>query len=411
MDFELTDPQFDFRDLECTYPLFVGGYGSGKTYAKIVIALEDLLSNPGCSIALYDPIYDLIRLNTAPRLMETLDQLKIIHRYNKSEQIVRVKGYGEIIMRSMDNPARIVGYEVFRSGVDELETLRPAQAVDAWLKIISRNRQKSKTGAKNQVRVYTTPDAGFGFTYERWGLDPKEGYEYVRAPTVSNINLDPSYIENLRATYPESMAEAFLDGRWCNLATGTIYRDYNRTKNDSSETIKPKEPLFIGMDFNVTNMSGIVCVKRGESFHAVEELLGVFDTPAMIDLIKEKYPEHSITIYPDASGNNRKSSNASETDLSLLRKAKFNVRVNSRNPFVKDRILAVNAAFSHSRMFVNARACPQVARCLEQQAWGENGEPDKTQGLDHANDALGYLVAYEMPISRPVSHIPVRFSV
>ena len=45
MEFELTDPQFDFYELTCPYPLFVGGYGSGKTFVKIVIGLEDLLKN------------------------------------------------------------------------------------------------------------------------------------------------------------------------------------------------------------------------------------------------------------------------------------------------------------------------------------------------------------------------------
>ena len=410
MEFDLTEPQSDFFRLNCPYPLFVGGYGSGKTYVKIVIGLQDLLQNPGCDIALYDPIFDLIRLNTAPRTLETLDFLKIKHTYNKSEQIIHVHDYGNIILRSMDNPARIVAYEVFRSGVDELETLRPNQAVDAWSKIIARNRQKSKTGAINQVRVYTTPDMGFGFTYEHWKLNKKPGYEYVRAPTASNVNLDPTYIDNLRATYPAEMAEAFLEGEWCNLNSGTVYKSFERVRCDSKEIINRGEQLYVGMDFNVTNMTAIICVKRNKNFHAVSELTGVYDTPSMIETLKSKFPEHNIRVYPDASGGSRKTVDASISDISLLETAGLIVYSPGKNPIVKDRIVSVNAAFEHGKILVNVDRCPELARCLEQQPWNKNGEPDKTQGLDHAPDALGYLVNYELPVVKPVANVKVKWA-
>jgi hypothetical protein len=60
----------------------------------------------------------------------------------------------------------------------------------------------------------------------------------------------------------------------------------------------------------------------------------------MIKKINEQVSGHPVLVYPDASGGNRKSSNASESDLSLLRTAKYNVCVNTRNPAVKDRVLS-----------------------------------------------------------------------
>jgi hypothetical protein len=42
--------------------------------------------------------------------------------------------------------------------------------------------------------------------------------------------------------------------------------------------------------------------------------------------------------------------------------------------------------------------CPTYADGLEQQIWGANGEPDKTAGIDHANDAGGYFIHREYPI-------------
>ncbi len=59
---------------------------------------------------------------------------------------------------------------------------------------------------------------------------------------------------------------------------------------------------------------------------------------------------------------------------------------------------------------VNVSMCPSYADCLEQQVWGKNGEPDKTQKKDHANDAGGYFIAYEYPVIKPVAFMPIRFS-
>ena len=402
MDIRLTSPQFDFLKLDATYCLFVGGYGSGKTYAKIVIAITDLLNNPGCNIGMYDPIYDLVRLNTAPRTLEMLSDMGLECTYNKSESIIAVHGYGNIVMRSMDNPARIVGYEVFRSAVDEIETMRPAQAEEAWNKIIARNRQKSATGQKNQVRVYTTPDAGFGFTYKKWGKDKRSEYEYIRAPTHSNKYLPADYIDNLRSTYPPNMVEAFIEGVWCNLNSGSVYPDFDRRLNHTNAELRPNEAIHAGADFNVVNGTLIIAVIRDGLPIIVDEITGIRDTPTMVRILKDRYPGHSITIYPDASGQARKSVNASESDLSILRQGGFTVRVESTNPAVKDRVNAMNAMILNGegkrRLLVNTDRCPKLTEALEQQAYDDSGMPDKTTGHDHITDATGYLILNRYPI-------------
>tara|TARA_R100000329_G_scaffold102354_1_gene84269 strand:+ start:226 stop:387 length:162 start_codon:yes stop_codon:yes gene_type:complete len=33
-----------------------------------------------------------------------------------------------------------------------------------------------------------------------------------------------------------------------------------------------------------------------------------------------------------------------------------------------------------------------LIECLELQSWTESGEPDKQNGYDHMNDALGYMI-------------------
>ena len=114
-------------------------------------------------------------------------------------------------------------------------------------------------------------------------------------------------------------------------------------------------------------------------------------------------------MYPDCSGSARHSSNASTSDIALLKLAGFAVRARTKNPAVKDRIQATNTAFSKGRLFVNFKECPTVANCFEQQAYDKNGEPDKKSGFDHQNDASTYPIAYEMMINKPLFSVPIRW--
>lgn len=193
---------------------------------------------------------------------------------------------------------------------------------------------------------------------------------------------------------------------------GVIYYCFNRVLSSSGETVQDDDTLHIGMDFNVTKMAAVVYVRRGDTMHAVDELVNLFDTPAMIEAIKERYPKHSIGVYPDASGDNRKSNNASETDIAMLKKAGFKVYVNASNPAVKDRINSMNSLLCNTlgerRLYVNATKCPHFAKCQERQIYDENGQPDKKAGFDHMNDAGTYPVAYLFPINAKAKTLSLK---
>ncbi|WP_205748237.1 phage terminase large subunit family protein [Dyadobacter bucti] len=185
---------------------------------------------------------------------------------------------------------------------------------------------------------------------------------------------------------------------------GVVYYCFDRRKNHTDETIKPREVLHIGMDFNVGKMAGIVHGIREGLPRAMDELIDVFDTPAMIKKIDERYPDHEIVVYPDASGDNRKSTNASETDIALLKKAGYKIKVDASNPSVKDRINSMNAmlcnTYEERRYLINTRKCPKYTQSLERQVWDEKGEPDKKSGFDHPNDGGGYCITYLYPIRK-----------
>lgn len=400
----------------------VAGFGSGKSHAGIWRALRLKRAYPRQNVAYYLPTYDLVSKMAFPRFAEVLSDINARFTTNKNDALIEIENCGQIIFRTMDNPARIVAYEVADSIVDELDTLTTDKARDVWNKIIGRNRQKKPDGSLNTVGVTTTPE-GFRFVYDRWKKNPAPGYRLIQASTMSNAaNLPPGYIDSLRATYPPSLLAAYLDGEFCNLTSGAVYAEFDREKNGCSTTIQTSEPLHIGQDFNVGKMASVVFVMRDGDPHAVDELTGILDTPALISTIKSRYVGHNILIYPDASANRRQPNNASETDIALLRAAKFTVLAAPSNPAVKDRVLAMNQLIcsrveveengvrrieERRRLRVNADKCPVFVECLEKQAYDKNGEPSKDADLDHSPDAAGYFVSHRFPVRGRVQRIAV----
>ena len=406
--FPLTRPQIQFLKCDAQYPAFVGGYGSGKSAAMVVSAVSDAAQSASALVGVYEPTFDLLNTIAMPRISAMLMLMGVPHKLNKVEKAIYTSypRFGDFLFRSMENPDTLVGFETFGAHADELDTLKPDKAERVWQQIIARNRQTAVPGAKNRARCYTTPE-GFRFVHKRWVVDRDDRYEIIKAPTYSNPYLPEDYVPNLRATYPEQLIAAYIEGEFVNLKSGTVYNAYNRQANSSHEEIRPSEPLFIGQDFNVADMSSAIAVKRPDGLHVVSQLVGIYDTPALIETLQDKFPGHKITIYPDASAGSRKTVNASTSDIAMLRRAGFRVVVDASNPAVRDRIVSVNSGFQHGKLWVNEREAPEVARCLEQQAYGKNGEPDKEGGFDHLNDGLGYLVVKEMPVRKPVSRAKI----
>lgn len=402
----LTAPQRKFVFNEERFPLFCGGYGAGKSEALVNRALLKKFQYPYLDGGYFAPTYDLIMLIAWDRFLMKLDEWKVPHRPNKSDKVIKIKRAGKIIFRTLENPDKIVGFELGDAVIDELDTLKEDHAEKAWNKVIARCRQRKRDGRPNTCAVGTTPE-GFRFAYKRWARDVKPGYDLVRAPSRSNPRLPLDYIDSLKNSYPPQVLEAYLEGLFVNMTSGAVYPDFDRKLNHAGIAPTPGEALHVGMDFNVYKMASVVFVVRDDRPYAVGEITNGRDTPTMCRLLKERYPGHSITVYPDASGQAHKSVNSTLSDLEIIKQAGFVLRVGTTNPAVRDRVLAVNAQIVNGtgqrRLMVNTDTCPRFTDALEQQVYDEHGDPDKTSGHDHVNDAGGYFISARWPIIRPVT--------
>ena len=412
-DISLSAPQGVYlNELDTKFRAYVGGFGAGKTFVGGLDLGLFAAKHPKVVQGYFAPTYRDIRDTYWPTMDEVGFALGFrvkVKTGDKEVELYRGRAYyGTIICRSMEDPSGIIGFKIARAHVDEIDVLPTDKARNAWRKIAARLRLVVP-GVVNGIGVTTTPE-GFKFVYETFKKDPKADYSMVQASTYENAAmiradgtpaLPPDYIDSLKDTYPDELINAYLMGEFTNLTSGTVYNSFDRQTNRSGEVLKPGEPIKLGMDFNVGNMAACAFVLRENDWHCVDEIKGGVDTPSMINTLAERYAGHSITIYPDASGKNTSSKGASLSDIGLLRGAGYAIRAKPSNPRVKDRVLAVNMGFQRGRVFVNPDTCPETARCLEQQPYNKQGEPEKTTGLDHQNDAFGYPLAYEMPVVKP----------
>lgn len=427
----LTPSQTEFMSLTCRHPAYIAGKGSGKSYVMGLRAVLDMQVSAKAVVGVYEPSHELLRDVAVPTVKYWLGIFGLVedrdYDHNKQEHKIRVKkkGWGQCWFKSMNDVSLLIGYETTAAHVDELDTLPTAKAQAAWDAVLDRNRlqiknapaeyyKKNSRGEQdfiNRACAYSSPE-GFRFCYQIWKRNPQDSYQCVHGSVRENPAHAEDYVADRCKGKSQAWIDSNIDGQFRNITSGTVYHCFDRDTHRSHEKIQPGEPLFIGVDFNVHKTAASIAVKRngGREYHFVDEMHGVKDTPQLIRLLKDRYPGHEITVYPDCSGRSTHTTNASVSDIRLLQDAGFRIKARSKNLFVKDRVNAANQAFSDMRVFVNDYNCPEITRCLEQQAYDKNGEPDKDTGDDHQNDATTYLVSYELNIVRPIFKIDYSFA-
>jgi hypothetical protein len=428
MNVDLTQPQSEFFNSTAKSTCAVAGFGSGKTDVAMFRMISSAIAYPTGDWLYAAPTIPLIRDILWSKLSQFLPMIGLPYSINKSEGIVYLHGLGKIFCRSMDNPDRLVGFEVVDAFMDELDILPKDKALAVYRKIKARCRMKvpislsmPELGYKlNQQWVTTTPE-GFRATYELFKKNPAPNTHLVQMSTYSNAhNLPDDYIDDLKASYPTQLIDAYLLGKFVNLNALGVWPSYDPDLNHMSVELLKNETIHFGQDFNVGRGCMVPYVFRNlpvghlanptqsplKIMVTVGEIVDSFDTPDSIRAANEMFPklDYSRLVYPDATGNFRKSVNASISDLALMKHAGFRVRTLGKvNPSVKDRIIASNAAFCNAegvrRVFVDLDKSHHYSEALVQQAYDKNGLPEKGMGKnDDLTDAGTYPINFHFPV-------------
>ena len=384
------------QDIEHRKLALVCGFGAGKTYALVSKAIILASMNIGCISAIFEPTSPMVRDILIRTLNELLEQWQVPFTFRASPlpeyQLQFKEGIHTILLRTILTYQRLRGQNLSAVGFDEADTVNKRDAEQAMNMALARLR----SGNVQQFYATTTPE-GHSWAFDTFEKNAKEDTRLIRAKTSDNPFLPEGFIDSLLENYPPQLIQAYLNGNFCNLTSGQVYSRFSREKHLINELPFPleNEVLKIGIDFNVMNCNAVVAVTTGGKLIVVDEIVRQQDTDALAREIKRRYGNNKIFVYPDASGAARSTINASKTDIAILEGYGFTNMALRSNPPIKDRVQTLQAVLEnskgHIRMSIYSKAT-RLIECLELQSYDEKtGDPDKQNGYDHLNDALGYL--------------------
>ena len=329
-------------------------------------------------------------------------------RPNESESYIALKSGHIIRIVGLDNYDDLRGSGLFFFIGDEWDDAKR----EAWTEVI----RPMLSTAQGHALFIGTPK-GFGHLYEgyvagqgQFQPDVPHDHKSWLYTTLHGGNVPLAEIEAARR---ELDAKTFRQEYEASFETfqGRVYYAFDRKHSIKDKIYDPKQPLHIGMDFNVNPMTATVWQEANEDGQIVayqidEIIIPTSDTDEMADEITTRYGKSGfdptkpkldhITIYPDPSGAANRTSAQGQTDLSILGKRGFKVLALNKAPLIRDRVNLVNSRFETAdgtrRAFVDPK-CMKSIEAYEKQTYEEGtSKPDKDQGFDHICDATGYFM-------------------
>jgi len=389
----------------------VCGFGAGKTHALVAKAITMAALNVGHVSALFEPVAPMLRDILQRTMDDLLEEYGVPFTFRVSPLPEYVLTFAEgshtILLRTMETWNRIRGQNLCAIGFDEADTANKRTAEQATRMALARLR----AGNVRQFYAATTPE-GWGWAYETFEKNAGEDTALIRGSSYDNPHLPADFIPSLEANYPPNLVRAYVEGLWVSLTTGRVYDRFDREKHvrelpalldrfgrpyQQQEPGKPcaDETILAGVDFNIQNCNAALILRRGDDFWIFDEVSGAHDTDDLARKVRERYPDHRILMYPDASGAKR-TTNATRSDIAILEGYGMSNMAPAANPPVRDRVAAVQAMLENGKgethLYVSPN-CPKTIECLDLQCYDEKtGEPDKSNNYDHMNDALGYCI-------------------
>lgn len=242
-----------------------------------------------------------------------------------------------------------------------------------------------------ELKRWTSSPDGYNHIYEDFYVN-KVG-PVINAPTTENPTLSADYIETLRKTYSPSLFEQEVMAKRLNLKVGKVYSEFDRDKHvtNCAELLEETDTIYFFTDYNVAHYCGCYFIhKKGKVYCIGEEHLEYKTTREMAYKVRTRFPDHTIIVCGDSSGNNKKDVAIEKVNYAQFEEAGL-LTMNFRNPPVHARIISANSNLHHGKVEVD-ESCTTTIKDLELVSWKEGAnEIDKSNiNLSHASDAFTY---------------------
>ncbi len=294
----------------------VAGRRFGKTHLAAIKLYIKAVNDPGSVSWYLAPTFAMAKDVMWPKLKQIIHPGYILSQ-DQTELTLRLINGSVIGCRSADNPDRLRGPGLSLVVFDEAaymvkgvwDVVRPALA------------------DKGGEAFFISTPAGYNWFYDLVvEARGNPGWDIFEFTTAEGGNVSEEEIETARATMDERMFKQEFLASFESLA-GRVYYAFDRKKHIQPIDDNRNLPLLVGLDFNVNPMSAVFAVKRGGQIQVFSEYeIPSGNTEDMVRYIQQKFPGRKVRVYPDPTGNSRKTSApVGQTDFTILRRAGFQV--------------------------------------------------------------------------------------
>ncbi len=410
MKITLTNPQHKVSSSDKRFRVLISGRRFGKTYLCISEMMK-YASQVNQNIWYCAPTFKMARDICWLPLKQILHQFNWVDDINESNLTIKIrKSNSRISLKGCENFDNLRGTGINFLIMDEFADIPEL----AWSEVL----RASVADTEGKV-LFTGSPRGYGNWSYRMYLKGKQDKEWdsFQFTTLQGGRVSKEEIERAKEDLDIRTFRQEFEGTFENYA-GAVYYNFHPVDNVIEKEIDWKKPLHIGMDFNVDPMSCAVAQIDKDKIYFIDEIVVYSsNTDEMCQEIRDRYgTKMPIFIYPDPACRQRKTSAGGKTDLSILQNAGFNVKAKFKHTPIRDRVNNVNSRLKSAdgkRHIFVSNTCKLMIKGLQQQIYkiGTN-IPDKEQGYDHMNDAIGYLIDVVKPLTiQSSSFTPTRWNV
>lgn len=401
------------------YSVLVAGRRFGKTYLALATLLKAATNKAGSKNWYISPTYRQAKENSW-NILKYLTPRAWIKNTNETDLSILLRNGSKIALKGAENPDSLRGSTLEFVVFDEFADVN----IETWEAVI----RPALMTTRGKAFFIGTPK-GFNHFKEMFDKSVSTAEESGEWRGFCFTTLEGGYVppEEVESHKRDTEPRIFRQEYEASFETlrGRVYYRFNRGRN-IKPVIDNGGDILIGIDFNVDPMTAVVGVRAGDQLHIIDEIvLRDSNTIEMAREIRKRYsdlpksdknysllkelgrcqdiPIRPIKVFPDPSGKARKTSApVGQTDYTILRNAGFQVIAPRSAPPVIDRVNNLNVllenAAGDNRLFINPK-CANLIKCLDGLIYKEGtNQPDKSLGLDHLPDALGYLTWSEFPV-------------
>ena len=387
-----------------------GGAGSAKSYSTAQKILVDrIMQEPNHRYLITRKVAKTLRVSVFQLFKDIIADIEDYEDFkiNKSDMTITY----------IHNNSQLLFF-----GLDDIEKLKSIQGITGiWCEeasemdkgdILELNRRlRGITPYYKQFILTFNPISHLHWLKDHFFDNPESKASIYKTTYLDNSFIDEEYKQELEDIqhYDEQQYRIYALGEWGVLNENIIHHKYKYLEHSSSKTINDFYRLHIGIDFNIGGCVGVVLGEDTDGIaHVVSEFV-VYDTEAIIVYLQNNFSNKEITLYPDVSGGNRHT-NSIDTDISMLRKARFMCNVPSQNGATSTRYNACNRKFMSNSLLVNQKTARKTNESLQVHAYNEKGMPEKFDNhkggaIDDYTDAFGYIIVRLYPIVAPVTRV------